>query len=639
MLVLSPKDIFTKDSIVLINKRNGKPCFSKAYSLCDNAEFSLYVKKDLGVFCPKFTLRADGVSFEKQLDFEYVESVGMNDVYAVSFKISDVCVKPALLYFCVSFSVGDNVMYFVSHNNVDGKLVYAEEKEGYPWFKMLIYKDNYKTPEWFSKGVMYHIFVDRFFKGSVAVPKRENAIINDDWYDGIPQYGNNPGDFCANNMFFGGTLYGVCEKLNYLLSLGVKTIYLSPVFEAYSNHKYDTGDYSKIDEMFGGENAFSMLTNEAEKRGMKIIIDGVFNHTGDDSIYFNKRKTYGCGGAFNDKNGKYYNWYKFNDSKIGYDCWWGVDVLPKLDTENEEVSDFLAGSEGIAAKRVRAGVSGIRLDVADELPDKFLETLRNSLKSENDDCVIIGEVWENAADKVAYDKRRAYFRGDQLDGVMNYPIKNAIVEYVNNKNSDILYDTLCDIYSSYPQQSANCLMNILGTHDTERILTVLGTQRHKSLDGNALCSFSLTDEEYENGVKKLFVASVIQFMLPGCPSVFYGDEAGVCGGRDPFCRKTFPWGREDERILYHYKKLGAIKTGEKVLSDGEIKIEKIDAATFVFSRTNENEKITVVTNVSDTPYVINKPMLSSLLYSVNADVSDEKITLNSYAFAVLKTAL
>lgn len=636
MLVLSPKDVFTKNSIILKNKRNGKPCFSKAYSLCDRAEFVLYVEKTLGVFAPKMVVRADGAEFEKKFDFEYTETRGMNDVYTLGFDITDVSDRPRLLYFCISFSIGDNEIFFVSCNNVDGKLVYADEKDRCDWFKMLVYKDGYTTPDWLCKGVMYHIFVDRFNKGTVSVPKRENAVINDDWYDGIPQYGNIPGDFCANNMFFGGTLYGVCEKLDYLLSLGVKTIYLSPVFEAYSNHKYDTGDYTKVDEMFGGEAAFEQLIKETEKRGIRIILDGVFNHTGDDSIYFNKRRTYGAGGAFNDKQSEYRDWYKFNDSSIGYDCWWGIDVLPKLDTGNEEVVSFLAGAGGVAAKRIRAGVCGIRLDVADELPDSFLETLRNSLKAENDQCVIIGEVWENAADKIAYDKRRSYFQGSQLDGVMNYPIKNAIVEYVNSAKSEILYNAVCDIYSSYPPQSANCLMNILGTHDTERILTVLGTQRHIGLDGNALSAFRMTDKEYEKGIQKLRLASVLQYTLPGCPSVFYGDEAGVQGGRDPFCRKTFPWGREDEDILSHYRKLGDIRTRERALSDGELSVELCDGAVFVFSRTKGDEKIIVATNVSDDTYTFRADDSFGMLYAVNACAEDDCIKLMAKSFAVAK---
>lgn len=636
MLVLSPKDVFTKNSIVLKNKRNGKPCFSKAYSLCDSAEFLLYVEKTLGVFHPKLVVYADGTAFEKTLEFEYLESRDMTDTYILNFDISDICKEAHLLFFYVSFSVGDNDMYFVSRNNVDGILVYPDQKDKYEHFKMLVYKGGYETPRWFCEGVMYHIFVDRFNIGSVPVPKRENAIINDDWYNGIPQYGNMPGDFCANNMFFGGTLYGICEKLDYLVSLGVKIIYLSPVFEAYSNHKYDTADYSKVDEMFGGERAFKMLVDEAKNRGIRVIIDGVFNHTGDDSIYFNKRGSYGTGGAFNDKNSKYYKWYKFNDTKIGYDCWWGIDVLPKLDTENKEVVSFLAGDDGVAAKRIRGGVSGVRLDVADELPDKFLDTLRVSLKNADKDCVIIGEVWENAADKVAYNKRRSYFQGGQLDGVMNYPIKNAIVDYVNGGNSGVIYDTVCDIYSSYPPQSANCLMNLLGTHDTERILTVLGTQRHKNLDGNALSVFKMTEKEYENGVQKLFLASVLQYTLPGCPSVFYGDEAGICGGRDPFCRKPFPWGKEDKIILSHYKKLGEIRNGLSALSDGEIKIEQANGPLFVFSRIKDDQTITVAVNVSDTPYVFDIHEEFENIYSVNVDFSDKGIVLNSKAFAVLK---
>ncbi len=636
MLALNPIDIFTRKSIILQSMRDGKPSFSKCCALSDNVELRLLVERQLGVVAPRLLLHSDGSRFVFNADFSYSETNGGYDVYLLTVPVPEICGKPSLLFYRIAFSVGDATVYFASSNNVDGFLTYDESYSVANEFKMSVYTDDYTTPKWFHDGVMYHIFVDRFCRGSKKVPIREDAVMNDDWYDGIPQYGNHPGDFCSNNMFFGGTLYGVCEKLDMLSSLGVSVIYLSPIFEAYSNHKYDTGDYSHVDEMFGGDEALKQLIAECDKRGIKIILDGVFNHTGDDSIYFNKYGRYGNKGAYNDPQSPYRDWYYFTDYPDEYSSWWGITILPKLNTKNPDVEDYLAGDNGIAAKYLDMGISGYRLDVADELPDSFLCRLRKTVKSAKPDALIIGEVWENAADKCAYGLRRSYFLGKQLDGVMNYPIKNGIVDYVCSANAVKLYDAVCDIYSSYPMASALSLMNILGTHDTERIITVLGTRRYEGMCGDELCKFKMTEKEYAKGKTRLLCASVLQYTLPGVPSLFYGDEAGTQGCHDPFCRKTYPWGREDVQLLEHYKKIGNIRRSEPALCRGDIKVYEPSGSVFCFDRVYNDEKITIVVNMGSDKYCMDVRSGFVDLYNGSEIKAGKAYSVPACGFAILK---
>lgn len=655
MLALDPADIFNPKSIILKTLRNGVYSFSKSCAANDTVTFELYIEKTIGIYKPHLMLRDDYdydydySTFNFNAAFIYDGQDGIYDKYVLTVKMSETVKTPsALLFYKIAFSVGDNTIYFYSRNNVDGMLSYSNSNENE--FKMQVFESDFEPPKWFRKNVMYHIFVDRFCKDTEdteALPVRSDAVINEDWYNGIPQYGNIPGDFCRNNMFFGGNLYGIAEKLEYLSSLGVGVIYLSPIFEAYSNHKYDTGDYSKVDAMFGGDKAFDNLISECNKLGIRIILDGVFNHTGDDSVYFNKYGRYGSDGAYRKSDSQYRDWYFFKQYPENYESWWGITVLPKLNTRNPAVCEYLAGENGIAAKYLLRGASGYRLDVADELPNEFLEQLRSTVKGKNPDAVIIGEVWENAVEKCAYGHRRSYFSGRQLDGVMNYPVRNAVVLFLKTGDAQILYDTVCDIYSSYPENVSLSLMNILGTHDTERILTVLATDRYIGMSGDELAHFKLTGDEYAVGAKRLLCASVLQYMLPGVPSLFYGDEAGISGGRDPFCRKTYPWGKEDKKLLEHYRFLGKLRTNEKALSDGNLEIIMSGGSIFAFSRSFGKEKITVAINACGNSVSLSVKLgeNTQILYSSGCNCGytpsprfgEPNISLEGISFAVFKT--
>lgn len=520
--------------------------------------------------------------------------------YFVELNMRKLCGPvPALFFYEFLLLRGTRTLFTSSVNNYDFELSYHSDSK----FSLLVYEDDFKAKEWFGGGIMYHIFVDRFAKGEHELPHRSDAVYNDDWYNGVPQYARNPGDRLDNNMFFGGDLFGVAEKLDYLESLGVGVIYLSPIFKAYSNHKYDTGDYMTVDEGFGGEQALRELIERARERGIRIILDGVFNHTGDDSLYFNRYGKYGEGGAYRDPTSPYRSWYTFRNYPNTYASWWNIDVLPKLDLGEESCKEFFLGDGGVIEKYTKMGIGGWRLDVADELSDEFLYKLRERVHACSDnEGIVIGEVWENAAVKCAYGKRRHYFHGRQLDSVMNYPLRNGIIDFVTCGSAEMLYNVLVEIYSSYPRVVSDSLMNILGTHDTERILTVLGDNYRPDMSNDQLATARMSWEDRERAVERLKMAAIIQYTVYGVPSVFYGDEAGVEGYHDPFCRRTYPWGREDKSLLEHYRRLGELRKLEIAFNRGDFRVLEHDERALVYERYRDGSRVVVIANGGDEDY-------------------------------------
>ncbi len=435
-------------------------------------------------------------------------------------------------------------------------------------FQLTVY-DEFDTPDWLRGGIIYQIFPDRFYNsGVVKTNIPDDRFLCDDWGK-QPEYRQNNGACSLGNDYYGGDLAGIKQKLPYLKELGVSCIYLNPIFEAHSNHRYNTADYNKIDAMLGSEDDLKSLCSAAKKMGIAVILDGVFSHTGDDSIYFNRTGRYGGGGAYRDFSSPYHSWFKFFNFPDGYDAWWGIKTLPETQENDASFTEFITGENGILRKYLRLGVSGWRLDVADELPDAFLDNLRTAVKSQNPNAYILGEVWEDASNKMSYGARRRFLRGHQLDSVMNYPFANAILNFIKYGGGKALCDTVFQIVENYPKAAVDTLMNHIGTHDTARILTVLG-KTYEYIGNRAWQSQQkLSSTEYELGIKRLMCAAVIQYSLPGVPSLFYGDEAGVEGYGDPFCRATYPWGNEDTRLLEFYKQLGAVRRACKAFKDGD----------------------------------------------------------------------
>ena len=573
--------------------------YSGAFSVNDDIRFKIVLPTNMGTQGVVMRINRDGEDYwDIPLTLASFETG--REEYTVEINLRHLCGPvPALFFYEFLFLRGTRTLFTNSVNNFDFELSYHSESK----FSLLVYEDYFKAKEWFGSGIMYHIFVDRFNKGEIAPYYREDYVINDDWYNGIPQYAKNPGEPLKNNMFFGGNLKGIEDKLDYLESLGTRVIYLSPIFKAYSNHKYDTGDYMTVDEMFGGEEAFLSLLNKAKEKGMSIILDGVFNHTGDDSLYFNKYGRYNSVGACNCENSPYKNWFNFKCYPCDYDSWWGIDILPKLNQNNEECRNYFVGENGVIEKYTKMGIGGWRLDVADELPDEFLYQLRERVhKNSNGQGIVIGEVWENAAVKTAYGHRRNYFHGRQLDSVMNYPLRNGIIDFVTYGSAEMLYNVLVELYASYPRCVSDSLMNILGTHDTERILTVLGDNYRPDALNDHLAVMRMSAQEKDIAINRLKMAAILQYTVYGIPSVFYGDEAGVEGYHDPFCRKTYPWGRENLELLEHYRKLGELRNIEKAFDRGDFRVIEHGQETISFERTKDDSRVVVIANGGESIY-------------------------------------
>ncbi len=424
--------------------------------------------------------------------------------------------------------------------------------------QLLVYDGGYEFSPALRGGIMYQIFPDRFFRSPRFRPfPKRGTVMRSDWDDGVPKYAERPGGEVDNNDFFGGSLYGVTDRLDYLVSLGITAIYLNPIFDAHTNHKYDTSDYEKVDQMLGGKKALGELLSEAEKRGISVILDGVFNHTGADSRYFNRYGRYKETGAYQSKSSPYYDWYDFRSWPDDYACWWGVKLLPAT----REDSSFPQYIEGVVSDMTGRGISGWRLDVADELSDGFIRGIAGAAREKKKDAVIIGEVWEDASNKVAYDVRRRYLQGGELDSVMNYPMRSAIVSLLLEKDAAAFARRAGTLYSHYPRAVCDSLMNFLGTHDTMRIINTLSSAAEKNeIPENAvLASLRLTDEERKSARRRVILAWLICATMYGVPCVYYGDEIGMEGWRDPFCRLPMKWNSPDEEILEAYRGIDAMR--------------------------------------------------------------------------------
>ena len=611
-------------------EKNKKIGYFGAFSDDKCIKFSLEIPRCIATTEAYMHLSADGINskFYKKIPLSWSAINGSKDIYDVELTLSDIGVG---LYYYEYELISCGKSEFYGKRELNGRLSKLENQyDGL--IQLSVYKERGHHPEWIKGGVMYHIFVDRFAKtGKLA--QKENAIINEDWYNGIPQYPEYPGADVENNMFFGGDLYGVIEKLDYIKSLGVNCIYLSPIFEAYSNHKYDTADYMSIDSMFGDEGTLELLVFEAKKREIEVILDGVFNHTGADSIYFNKYATYNSLGAYQSKESPYYEWFNFKNYPNDYECWWDVQILPRVKSDTPSYKGFILGDGGVIEKWMKKGIAGFRLDVADELSDDFLKTLNNKIKSINPYGIIYGEVWEDASNKIAYETRKKYFLGDELDSVMNYPLREAIIEYVKNGNFSELSDTFTMLYSHYPKETIDSLMNVLGTHDTERILTVLGGKSSDGYTNEELSTMKMSSDELDVAIKRLKLAYAINATVPGIPCIFYGDEAGMQGYRDPFNRLPFPWGQENIELLDFYKKIGEIRTKEPLYKDGLFKVVFLDDNVLAFARYDSKSCVVTVVNRSDKVIKISS---NFKLKNLITDKTENKINKCSVAIFKIK---
>lgn len=539
---------------------------------------------------------------EKSLNMPYVTEIGSFCVYEVTLPPQTECGN-VWYYFEVVTQQG-HVFYGNNEKRLGGlgEMYYQKPQS---LFQITVYSPDYQTPEWWRNSVCYQIFCDRFANGNEdgAFLGSRDDIIRHNW-DDVPLYNEKQfGGKYLSNDFFGGNLKGIEKKLDYLADLGVGAVYLNPIFKAYSNHKYDTGDYMQIDEMFGTEEDFSRLCQKAEEHGIKIVLDGVFNHTGSDSRYFNKEGRYDSVGAYQSQASPYYDWYTFSHWNDVYESWWGMLTLPQANKKCESYRDYILRNEDSVVKHwLKAGASGWRLDVVDELPGFFVKTLRREVKKQNPDAVIIGEVWEDASNKCSYGEEREYFLGGELDSVMNYPLRDALLAAALGKiSAEELDERIMSLKENYPRPAFYSLMNMLSTHDTERILTAAsGAPDRRSVSKNWQAGYRIDGELLRISQQRTKQLVMIQMLMPGVPCIYYGDEAGLQGYGDPFCRNTYPWGRENHDMLSWYKTAVKIRKSSAAYVDGEYEtVYKIDHG-FAFIRMLGDDKHIVAANFGET---------------------------------------
>ncbi len=480
---------------------------------------------------------------------------------------------PAPLWYCFRLHLADGELWLCA----DGRFGRLQSSRG-DGFRLTVYDRGFETPEWFKRAVMYQIFPDRFARDGSDTARRgierhramgRSVKYHESWDESVDSLPNSADGYYFPLDFFGGTLRGIEEKLPYLKSLGVTVLYLNPVFEACSNHRYDTADYMKLDPVLGSTGDFERLCADARTLGIHVMLDGVFSHTGADSVYFNRFAHYPGKGAYQGSDSPYYPWYSFDRFPDKYRCWWNFEDLPEVDEENAAWQDFVVTGENSVVKTwLRRGADGWRLDVADELPDDVLTLIRRAAKAVSPDAVVLGEVWEDPTLKTSYGNRRSYALGSSLDSVMNYPLRTALIDFFTfRSDARALSELLLSQRLNYPVPLYYSLMNLLGSHDTERIRTALATRLDaRTLTREQQAHFIVTDAQDARGEAMQRLCAAVQFALPGVPCVYYGDENGMGGMLDPFCRAPF---REGKRPLADwYAALAGARNAHPALSTG-----------------------------------------------------------------------
>ena len=529
--------------------------------------------------------------------------------------------------------------YFIVHHNEGSFRLFKQGNDtnmeaGDLWMLNCV-PAEYDTPDWAQGAVIYQVFPDRFAKsGSPDLTgKLTPYTVHKDWNEEVVWQPEEDGTV-LNNDFFGGNFRGITEKLDYIASLGVTILYLNPISKSFSSHRYDTGDYKTPDPMLGTEEDFSELCKQAHARGIRVVLDGVYSHTGSNSLYFNRYGTFEGLGAYQSQSSPYYSWYTFYQWPGNYHSWWNFDTLPTVNKLDPGFMGFIITDEdSVVAHWLRLGADGFRLDVADELPGEFIAALRKRIREIKPDALLMGEVWEDASTKIAYGTRRRYFTDAQLDSVMNYPFRNAILDFMRGRDSGRGFkDTVMTIVENYPPQVMDCCMNLLGTHDTARILTALvddfegsrAEKAHRLLSRNRL----------EVARDRLLMASFLQFTLPGAPSIYYGDEAGMEGYQDPFNRRTFPWGREDRELQDHYRLLGALRRLCEPLRRGDIRFFQAEDRHLGYTRSCDGKAVRIYVNRSEDPWEIDS---GKLLMGRNIQLaSPTAMTLAARGFCILE---
>ena len=614
---------------------NGKARTSTAFEIKEKAEIFLKIPRSLGTLSAVFELYSENESsFIREISGEWQGFCGEYDEYI--FNIPCESIGIGLYFLRPRLSVFGGCLF---GHKWAGEIYFNTDPSIHSMMQLSLCDFAFVEPKKIRGGVIYHIFVDRFRRGGKKEVPDGAKIIPGNWRV-IPEYPEYPGAPLHNNTFWGGTLWGIIEKLDYIKSFGTTAIYLSPIFKASSNHKYDTADYMTVDPIFGGDRALSALIKACAEKDIELILDGVFNHTGADSIYFNRYGRYKETGAYQSKKSKYYDWYEFKTFPKEYTSWWGIDILPRINPDIPSCGEYFVGENGVIDKYSKMGIYGFRLDVADELSDVFISRIKDRLSKNRSENILYGEVWEDASNKISYGRRKHYYLGNELDGVMNYPIRLGIIDYLLGRGCEKLAYALTDISNNAPEHIIHNQMNLLGTHDTERILTTLGGEKAEGKTNATLAKLRMSQGQKRQAIQRLICAYTILATIPGIPTIFYGDEAGLEGYSDPFNRMPYPWGKEEHLILHHYKTIGKIRTSNSVYKSGDFKLNLIEDETLVFTRNDGHHAFITFVNNSDQERLVSFDKCATELISEKQSDSFKTLAYSAYIFMVeLNTAV
>lgn len=563
-------------SVVLYNSQD--PLYKTPFGALRAGEFvtfTLRIPAEFGCTTPYLIINRDGEA-PAHLPMKLQRRRDGLDIFSFSCPIA-----PAGLYFYY-FD-----LYTEFRKLYAGKLgeAYITTGEGEPW-QLTVYEKDFDTPHHLRGGVLYQIFPDRFYESkpheTMPFPDR---VYRDEKHRRPYFWPNEQHEGYLNMDYFGGDLAGIQQKLPYLAGLGVTCIYMNPIFEAHSNHRYNTANYRKVDPVLGTNEDFAALCAAAKTYGIDIILDGVFSHTGSDSVYFNREGRYDSVGAWQSEESPYRSWYDFSPSyPNGYRCWWGFETLPEVNESTRSYRDFICGKDGVIDYWLGLGAAGFRLDVADELPDDFIEEIRRAVKRHGSEKYLLGEVWEDATTKWSYDKRRTYLLGKGLDAVMNYPFKEAALAFLRGGDALEAADAIMRICEHYPAPALHVLMNFMSTHDTVRAITALVGESCEGRDRYWQSEQKLSPEQYEAGMRLLRLAYVMIFTLPGIPCVYYGDEIGMEGYKDPFNRAYFNWNSTEERMRTVIREMSALRKRCPAFENGMLGISHAEGGVLCYER-------------------------------------------------------
>ena len=566
----------------------------------------------------------DGFWAKNDARYIYMEKVSDNMFTCrVSFK------EIGYYFYYFEVKTNDNTIFIVKDKDSNKSVI--SENLFFKW-QITVYDeklDFLKTG--FEDSAMYQIFPDSFYYEQLNIEKLPgDRIIVDTTYQ--IRVDEDQRKNIKNNKYYGGNLKGIIKKLDYLKKLGVGIIYLNPIFEAHSNHRYNTADFMNVDPLLGTNEDFCMLCEEAKKRDIFIVLDGVFNHVGADSIYFNKNKRYKDDpGAYNSKESKYYPFFEksFYDYPTLYKGWWGDPInLVALDTISLDYIRFICGENGVIHTWLKRGAAGFRLDVIDELSNDLIDDICCSTRKYGG-LIIIGEVWEDATSK--FDEkgnRRRYLLGDQIDSVMNYPFLESSIEYVRDGKASNFYNTIMTILDHYPKHAINNLMNSLSTHDKERVRNRLAAEGKRNF----------TQEQMTISKKQLKLLFGIQYTYPGIPCIYYGDEKGMYGIGNLENRSYMKWENSETDLEETLARLADFRKNIHI-SSKEYRILSINEHFMIYKLYDKKEEYMVIVNITENEIPVDKmPYLdcfenSKIVLRLN---SSKRKVIEPYDFIILR---